>query len=248
MNQPPANIRAVPEHIAIIMDGNGRWAKQRGQPRVFGHRRGVETVREAIRCCSKYKVSYLTLFAFSSENWQRPEKEVNLLMELFISTLENEIQRMHKEGVRLRVIGDTSKFRPRLQKAIAKAEDLTRENKALVLNLAANYGGHWDILNATRRLAAKVKSGDIKAENIDQSVFVNELSTHGIPEPDLFIRTGGEYRISNFLLWQLAYTELYFTDIYWPDFDESEFKKALHAFSARQRRYGLTGEQIKAQC
>jgi len=240
MNQSPVNIRTVPEHIAIIMDGNGRWAKSRGKPRVFGHRKGVETVREAIRCCSEYQVSYLTLFAFSSENWQRPEKEVNLLMELFISTLEGEIQRMHEEGVRLRVIGDISRFRPRLQKAIA--------NKALVLNIAANYGGHWDILNAAKRLVKKVKSGEIEERDIDQSVFECELSTSGIPEPDLFIRTGGEYRISNFLLWQLAYTELYFTDIYWPDFNEDEFKNALDAFSSRQRRYGLTGEQVKAQC
>ena len=248
MSKPSANLPIVPNHIAIIMDGNGRWAKARGKPRVFGHRRGVETVREAIRCCSEYNVSYLTLFAFSSENWQRPEKEVNLLMELFISTLENEIQRMHKEGVRLRVIGDISKFRPRLQKAIARAEDLTKENKALVLSIAANYGGHWDILAATRKLAEKVKVGEINTDDIDQQLFISELSTVGIPDPDLFIRTGGEYRISNFLLWQLAYSELYFTDIFWPDFDENEFKKSLQAFASRQRRFGLTGEQVKAKC
>ncbi len=248
MNKPLANNQPRPNHIAIIMDGNGRWAKRKGQPRVFGHRRGVETVREVIRCCSEYDVPYLTLFAFSSENWQRPEKEVNLLMELFISTLENEIHRMHKEGVRLNVIGDISKFRPRLQTAIAKAQELTKSNNALVLNIAANYGGQWDIVNAARDLAEQVKVGELDVDEISESTFSSALCTNGIPEPDLFIRTGGEFRISNFLLWQLAYTELYFTDVYWPDFDESEFKKALDAFAGRQRRYGLTGEQILAQC
>ena len=248
MNKPLAKKPTSPKHIAIIMDGNGRWAKRKGQPRVFGHRRGVETVREVIRCCSKYGVPYLTLFAFSSENWQRPEKEVNLLMELFISTLENEIHRMHKEGVRLNVIGDVSKFRPRLQRAITKAEELTKDNDALVLNIAANYGGRWDIINAARQLAEKVKAGELEVDDISEITFSSALYTNGIPEPDLFIRTGGEFRISNFLLWQLAYTELYFTEVYWPDFDESEFKKALDAFAGRQRRYGLTGEQILAQC
>ncbi len=248
MNKPLTNNSSTPNHIAIVMDGNGRWAKYRGQPRVFGHRRGVETVREVIRCCSEYNVSYLTLFAFSSENWQRPEKEVHLLMELFISTLENEIQRMHQEGVKLRVIGDISKFRPRLQRAIVKAQELTAQNDALVLNIAANYGGRWDIVNATRGLVEKVKRGELEVDKIDEASLAGYLSTTDIPDPDLFIRTGGEYRISNFLLWQLAYTELYFTDVYWPDFDEQEFKRALDAFASRQRRYGLTGEQIVTQC
>ena len=238
----PDKIR--PSHVAIIMDGNGRWAKQKGKPRVFGHRRGVDTVREAIRCCSEFGISHLTLFAFSSENWRRPEKEVSLLMELFISTLENEIHRMHEKGVRLRVIGDVSRFSARLQKAIKNAEALTKENQKLVLSIAANYGGRWDIVNSAKSIAAEVKAENIELAEIDESLFSTHLSTQGIPDPDLFIRTGGEYRVSNFLLWQLAYTEMYFTDVYWPDFDKSEFKKALDAFNSRQRRFGLTGDQI----
>lgn len=227
------------------MDGNGRWARQRNQPRVFGHRKGVETVREAIRCCSEHKISYLTLFAFSSENWRRPETEVNLLMELFVSTLESEIQRMHTNGVRLNVIGDTTRFRPRLQKAIASAQQLTQDNSKLVLTIAANYGGRWDIANAARNLASKVKSGELDPADIDEFMLDARLSTATLPEPDLFIRTGGDFRISNFLLWQLAYTELYFTEAYWPDFNETEFSKALAAYSSRQRRFGMTGEQVK---
>lgn len=238
--------RSRPTHIAIIMDGNGRWAKVRGKPRVFGHRRGVETVREAIRCCSEYSISYLTLFAFSSENWKRPENEVSLLMDLFISTLENEIHKMHENGVRLRVIGDVARFSPRLQKAIKKAQDLTQNNHKLVLSIAANYGGHWDIVNAVKSIAAEVQAGKIDITDIDESLLSDHLSTAGLPEPDLFIRTGGEFRVSNFLLWQLAYTEMYFTDLYWPDFDETEFKKALSAFSSRQRRFGLTGDQLRS--
>lgn len=238
----PENLR--PAHVAIIMDGNGRWARNRGKPRIFGHRRGVETVREAIRCCSEFGISHLTLFAFSSENWRRPEKEVTLLMELFISTLENEIHRMHERGVRLNVIGDISKFNQRLQKAITDAQTLTGNNKELVLSIAANYGGRWDIVNAAISIANDVKAGKIKAADIGESVFSSYLSTAGLPEPDLFIRTGGEYRVSNFLLWQLAYAEMYFTDVYWPDFDEVEFKKALHSYTSRQRRFGLTGEQL----
>lgn len=240
----PDNI--LPGHVAIIMDGNGRWAKNRGKPRVFGHRRGVETVREAIRCCSEYGISHLTLFAFSSENWRRPEKEVSLLMELFISTLENEIHRMHENGVRLRVIGDITKFSARLQKAIKNAQALTQNNQQLVLTIAANYGGHWDIINSAKSIANDVKTGKLAVADINESVFSRYLSTADMPDPDLFIRTGGEYRISNFLLWQLAYTEMYFTDVFWPDFNEAEFKKALAAFNSRQRRFGLTGDQLKS--
>ena len=240
----PGNLR--PNHVAIIMDGNGRWAKRKGQPRVFGHRRGVETVRDAIRCCSEYNIAHLTLFAFSSENWRRPEKEVSLLMELFISTLENEIHRMHEKGVRLRVIGDVSKFSTRLQKAIVNAQALTKDNQELVLSIAANYGGRWDIINSAKAIAMQVKAGNIDPADIDESLLSNYMSTSDIPDPDLFIRTGGEYRVSNFLLWQLAYTEMYFTDVYWPDFNEAEFVKALGAFNSRQRRFGLTGDQISS--
>jgi len=233
-----------PCHVAIIMDGNGRWARNRGKPRVFGHRRGVETVREAIRCCSEYGISHLTLFAFSSENWRRPEKEVSLLMELFISTLENEIHRMHENGVRLQVIGDVSRFNSRLRKAILNAQALTANNQQLVLSIAANYGGRWDIVNSAKHLASEVKVGNIDVSDIDEAAFSSCLSTASLPDPDLFIRTGGEYRVSNFLLWQLAYTEMYFTDVFWPDFNEAEFKKALDAFNSRQRRFGLTGDQL----
>ena len=199
MNHQPRD-RSRPGHIAIIMDGNGRWARQRGQPRVFGHRRGVETVREVIRCCSEHQVPYLTLFAFSSENWRRPEKEVSLLMELFISTLENEIHRMHENGVRLNVIGDVSKFSSRLQKAIHSAQQLTQHNNKLVLNIAANYGGRWDIVNAVKRLAGQVQAGEIQSEDITETMFSDCVSTSMLPEPDLFIRTGGEFRISNFFI------------------------------------------------
>ena len=235
-----------PRHIAVIMDGNGRWAKDQGMPRVAGHRKGVEVVKKMVPICGRHGIPYLTLFAFSSENWQRPSTEVKLLIELLTSTLENEIRRLNEHKVRLRIIGDLSRFPTRLQTRVQNAEDLTRNNKALNLTIAINYGGRWDILQACQSIAELVEQKEIAAESVTSALIESHLCTCDLPEPDLFIRTGGDHRISNFLLWQLAYTELYFTDTYWPDFDDKEFEKALDSFSRRQRRYGKTGEQIKA--
>ena len=241
------NYEKVPRHIAVIMDGNGRWAKEQGKPRVAGHRRGVEVVRRMVPMCGKRGIPYLTLFAFSSENWKRPSTEVTLLQELLISTLESEILDLNEHKVRLRVIGELSRFPERLQRAIRDAEQLTRDNKALNLTIAINYGGKWDMLQACRSISELVESGEISADAVNEALIESHLSTHELPEPDLFIRTGGEKRISNFLLWQLAYTELFFTDTYWPDFDEASLDDALAAFGRRQRRYGKTDAQVKSQ-
>jgi undecaprenyl diphosphate synthase len=227
------------------MDGNGRWAKQRGLPRVAGHRKGVEVVKSMVPTCGKKGIPYLTLFAFSSENWQRPGKEVNLLIEILTSTLENEILELHDHRVRLRVIGDLSRFPDRLRRAISNADELTRNNRALNLTIAINYGGQWDMQQACQSIAELVEQGEITAAAVTPALIESQLCTHELPEPDLFIRTGGEIRISNFLLWQLAYTELYFTDTYWPDFNEECFNEALEVFAERQRRFGKTGAQVK---
>jgi len=226
------------------MDGNGRWARQRGLPRVAGHRKGVDTVRATIQACVKRKIPWLTLFAFSSENWRRPKKEVELLMDLFIQALDKEIQELHQNNIRFQIIGDTSPLSQSIKDRVAKSEALTKDNSGLTLSVALNYGGRWDITEATRRVCREVVDGNQDISEIDETTLSAHLSTGGTPDPDLFIRTGGEKRISNFLLWQLAYTELYFTDIYWPEFDESEFNQALNSFSQRQRRYGKTGEQV----
>ena len=238
---------AIPEHIAIIMDGNGRWAKKRTMPRVAGHRAGVESVRKMVKSCRESGVKVLTLFAFSSENWRRPEKEVSLLMELFMTVLKSEAKKLHKNNVQLRVIGDTSAFSEKLQKQIEDATGLTKDNDGLVLNIAANYGGRWDIANATRQIAQKVKEGELQVAQIDDAVMAQHMSFADLPEPDLFIRTGGDVRISNFLLWHLAYTELYFTEVLWPDFGEQELQKAIEVFSKRERRFGQTGEQVRKE-
>ena len=227
------------------MDGNGRWAKTQGLPRVAGHKKGVEIVKSMVPTCGKRGIPYLTLFAFSSENWKRPGAEVKLLIELLTATLENEIRSLHEHKVRLRVIGDISRFPERLQKAIAAADDLTRNNKALNLTIAINYGGKWDLQQACQSIAELVEQGELSSKSVTPALIESQLCTHELPEPDLFIRTGGEKRISNFLLWQLAYTELYFTETYWPDFDEMCFDKALEAFASRQRRFGKTGAQVK---
>lgn len=236
---PP--VAVVPAHVAVIMDGNGRWAKKRFLPRVAGHVKGVELVREMVRACLEKGVRYLTLFAFSSENWRRPEEEVNLLMKLFVTALEQEVKKLHRHGVRLRVIGDLSRFDPRLQTLIREAEASTAENDALHLSIAANYGGRWDIMQAVNRLAVAQPE---KAGNWSESDIEPFLSMNFAPEPDLFIRTGGEERISNFLLWQLAYTEFYFTPTLWPDFDTDEFAKAILSYQSRERRFGRTSEQL----
>lgn len=232
--------RAIPKHIAIIMDGNGRWAKRRLMPRVEGHRRGVEAVREAIRNCAEKGVEYLTLFAFSSENWRRPEDEVSVLMQLFVMALEREVVKLHQNGIRFKVIGDLARFEPRLQQLIHEGEALTANNQRLTLTVAANYGGRWDILQAFNRLAlAQPGKTDFSEEDLTPY-----LAMAYAPEPDLFIRTGGEQRISNFLLWQLAYSELYFTDTLWPDFNTQALEAAIQSFQNRERRFGRTSEQL----
>jgi len=239
------SVTSIPKHVAIIMDGNGRWAQKRGLPRVAGHKAGVETVRTVIQACAEKGVEVVTLFAFSSENWRRPKKEVSLLMSLFLAALQREVKKLHKNGVQLRIVGDVSAFDKKIQEQIKKSEELTKDNKTLVLNIAANYGGQWDITQAVKALAVQIESGDLKAEDISSDLIRQNLLLSDLPEPDLFIRTGGEQRISNFLIWQLAYSELYFTDTLWPDFDRQAFEDALTSFAGRQRRFGHTGEQIE---
>jgi undecaprenyl diphosphate synthase len=240
-------LRTLPQHVAVIMDGNGRWAKGHGLPRIAGHRKGVEAVRELVTTCGELGISCLTLFAFSSENWRRPENEVRLLLELFLMALDKEVKKLHTSKVRFRVIGDIERFGPKLGARIQDAEALTRDNQGLLLTIAANYGGRWDIAQASKALAREVAAGRLDPEAITPDSLEPHLSMAGMPEPDLFIRTGGEQRISNFLLWQLAYTELYFTPILWPDFDRAQFEQALTSFASRQRRFGQTGDQVEAQ-
>ena len=232
----------VPRHIAIIMDGNGRWAKRRLMPRVAGHRKGVEALRGVIRACAERGVTHLTVFAFSSENWRRPQEEVTLLMELFLRALENEVARLHENDIRFRVIGELSGFSERIQTLIRDAEALTRNNSRLTFTVAANYGGRWDIVQAVKKLM----TAGMTPEEVDEAALVQHLSMADMPEPDLFIRTGGEQRISNFLLWQLAYTELYFTETLWPDFDAAALDAAIVSFRTRERRFGRTSEQVRA--
>jgi undecaprenyl diphosphate synthase len=236
---------AVPAHVAVIMDGNGRWAKGRGLPRVAGHRKGVERVRDMVTACAEKGVKYLTLFAFSSENWRRPVQEVQLLKELFLSALDNEIRKLHKNNVRFCVIGDTERFGEKITTRIRQSETLTQKNTSLTLTIAANYGGRWDIAQACAELARRAVRGEVDPDTISEKSLEPFLSLAGVPEPDLFIRTGGEQRISNFLLWQLAYTEMYFTPVLWPDFDRAQFEQALVSYAGRQRRFGLTGDQIE---
>ena len=239
----PATV-AGPQHVAIIMDGNGRWAQKKGKIRTFGHKAGVESVRAVVRFARRTGIKSLTLFAFSSENWKRPEEEVSVLMELFNLVLNSEAKRLHKNGVRLKVIGDVDAFDSKLVEKIRKAEAMTEDNQDLVLNIAANYGGRWDIVNAARSVAQAVSDGELLRDDITEDVFNNYTSTAELPELDLLIRTGGEHRISNFLLWQCAYAELYFTDVLWPDFTEEVFQLAVDDYNVRQRRFGLTGEQV----
>ena len=238
--------QGLPRHVAIIIDGNGRWAQQRGKMRVFGHKAGVNAVRDAVSVASRLGLSALTLFAFSSENWRRPESEVSALMELFIHVLGGEVKKLHKSNIRLRITGERSRFSSRLQDKVAAAEALTANNTGLILNVAANYGGRWDITQAAAALAVEVQAGHLAPEQIDEDVLARHLSTHGLPDVDLLIRTGGDHRISNFVLWQAAYAELYFTPVLWPDFDAVVFSEAIASFASRERRFGCTGEQIRA--
>ncbi|MGD8908575.1 MAG: isoprenyl transferase [Chromatiales bacterium] len=236
--------RILPRHIAVIMDGNGRWAQRRGLPRYAGHPVGVEAVRRIVEACVERGIHVLTLFAFSSENWQRPQKEVSLIMDLFIRSLKKEARRLNRNGVKLRVIGNRAAFSDKLQRHIAEVESLTADNTKLVLQVAANYGGRWDMAQAARQLAERVRAGELNPDQVDEAALAGALSFPELPEPDLFIRTGGEKRLSNFLLWQCAYTELYFTDILWPDFDSAALDQALRDYGNRERRFGRTGEQV----
>src|SRR5208283_353494 len=235
--------REIPRHVAIIMDGNGRWAKQRFLPRIAGHKRGVENVRNAVRACAERGIEYLTLFAFSSENWRRPQEEISLLMQLFVVALEQEIVKLHENGIRFKVIGDLSRFDPQIVRLAAGAEQLTRNNTQLTLTIAANYGGRWDILQAVNRMLRKQPE---LANGFGETDLLPYLSMSYAPEPDLFIRTGGEQRISNFLLWQLAYTEMYFTDLLWPDFDITALDLAIASYRQRERRFGRTSDQLQS--
>ena len=231
----------IPNHIAVIMEGNGRWARKRFLPRVAGHKRGVETVRDLVKQCAKLNVKFLTLFAFSSENWRRPDDEVSFLMGLFMDALKREVAKLHENNIRLVLIGDRSRFSAELVKQIKASEKLTANNTGLTLTIAANYGGRWDILQATNKMIAKNPN---KPEPFTEDDLTPHLATHYAAEPDLFIRTGGEKRVSNFLLWQLAYTEFYFTDTLWPDFDVEAFQLAIQSYQQRERRFGRTSEQL----
>ena len=230
--------RNVPRHIAVIMDGNGRWAKKRFLPRVMGHKKGLDALENLCAECSAAGVEYLTVFAFSTENWRRPQEEVGFLMGLFLQALQKQVRRMHEHNMRLKVIGDRSRFNAEIVAGIEAAERLTQANTGLTLTIAADYGGRWDIIQAANRLLAAGKS------EITEDDLHNELAMADAPEPDLFIRTGGEMRISNFLLWQMAYAELYFTDTLWPDFDKKAFQTAIASFQSRERRFGRTSEQL----
>ena len=239
-----------PGHVCIIMDGNGRWARKRLMPRTFGHRKGVEITRNAIEFFARAGVRHLTLFAFSSENWNRPSEEVNTLMELFLRSLRENEGELNAKNIRIRFIGDRTAFSQTLQNQINATEAATQYNDLMTLNIAANYGGQWDISNAVKKIALQLVSEEITPESIDENLINSSLSLAGTPDPDLFIRTGGEKRLSNFLLWQLAYAEFYFTDVLWPDFSTDEMQLALDEYWSRQRRYGKTGEQISgsAEC
>ena len=235
----------LPKHIAIIMDGNGRWAEKRKRPRTMGHQAGLRTLRLTAEHCVRVGVTNLTVFAFSSENWNRPAGEVSRLMDLFMRALNKEVAILHENGVHIRFMGDRSAFRTELQESMISAESLTRNNTRLTLNVAANYGGRWDIVQASRQLARAVQQGRIQPDEINEQSFSMALSSGNTPEPDLFIRTGGEMRISNFLLWQSAYSEFYFSPVLWPDFNADELDRAIAAYQGRERRFGLTGQQVR---
>lgn len=247
-NEPskPSQISSVPRHVAIIMDGNGRWASSRKKARHSGHRAGVKSVRLSVETAAQRGVEYLTLFAFSSENWARPVDEVGRLMSLFVEALRREVDELHRNDVRLNFVGAREQLNKGLREKITEAEKKTANNNGLRLTVAIAYGGRWDIIEATKAIARRVESGSLTADAIDEAEFVKGLQLADVPDPDLLIRTGGETRISNFLLWNLAYAELWFTDVLWPEFDASEFDNALAYFASRQRRFGNTGEQVEA--
>lgn len=231
-------VTSLPQHVAIIMDGNGRWAKERLMPRIAGHRAGVEAARQVVKNCAKRHIKVLSLFAFSSENWRRPAQEIGYLMELFLNGLEREVKLLHENNIQLRFIGDRSRFNPRLSQKITEVECMTKDNQGMVLIIAADYGGQWDLCQAMRQLAKEVEKGQLKSTEITEEMIASRLSFADLPNPDLFIRTSGELRISNFMLWQLAYSELYFTSTFWPDFNEEELERALLNYANRERRFG----------
>lgn len=241
----PLEQYTLPQHVAIIMDGNGRWAERRGKPRVWGHKKGVEAVRRSVSFCRELGIPSLTLFAFSSENWRRPADEVGTLMQLFLLVLQKEVKALHKNNIRLKIIGDLSAFSEKLVQSIRNAEALTASNTAMTLNIAANYGGRWDITAAARCLAEQVQQGKLQPADITEQLLTNQVQMAEQPELDLMIRTGGDLRLSNFLLWQAAYAELWFTETLWPDFDQQVFSEAVAAFTNRERRFGCTGAQIR---
>jgi len=243
VSQPAVGASGLPRHVAVIMDGNGRWAQRRALPRHFGHRAGAKAVRATVEGCARRGIEALTIFAFSSENWQRPPEEVTRLMELFVESIDKEVDELHRNGIRVRFIGELSRLREGLDVKIRAAEARTAGNTRMTLYIAVSYGGRWDIVEAARRLAQRAAAGTLAPGAIDEDAFAAELQLAGAPEPDLFIRTGGEQRISNFLLWNLAYSELYFCDTLWPDFDDEALEAALRFYSSRQRRFGLTGAQ-----
>ncbi|WP_386686967.1 polyprenyl diphosphate synthase [Lonepinella sp. MS14437] len=232
------DLNNIPKHVAIIMDGNGRWAKQQGKMRIFGHTNGVKAVRRTVSYARQIGVQSLTMYAFSSENWNRPEQEVSALMTLFMQALDSELKELHKNNIKLNIIGDTAKFSEKLQQKIIYAEKLTENNTALCLNIAANYGGRWDIVQATQQLASQVQAGKLAVEQINEELFQQNLVTEKQSPVDLLIRTSGEQRISNFLLWQIAYAELFFSPVLWPDFGEQEFNNAIWTYQQRERRFG----------
>ncbi|MDH4055876.1 MAG: polyprenyl diphosphate synthase [Gammaproteobacteria bacterium] len=236
----------VPRHIAIIMDGNGRWANARGKPRRSGHRAGVKSVRASVETAAQRGVEFLTLFAFSSENWSRPDEEVSSLMSLFVEALRREVDELHRNNVKLKFVGALDELSPALKKKIAQSEEKTAGNTGLHLTVAVAYGGRWDIVQATRAIAGRVAASALRIDDIDDAEFASELALSGLPDPDLLIRTGGERRISNFLLWNLAYSELWFTDVLWPEFDATVFDEALFYYAGKQRRFGHTGDQVES--
>ena len=240
------NIDKLPKHIAIIMDGNGRWAKEHGRPRVFGHRNGVKAVRESTEAAAELGVKYLTLYAFSTENWNRPRLEVNALMALLVETLRKEIDTLNKNDIRLQAIGDITKLPAKSYKALVEGIENTKNNKRMTLVLALNYSARWEIMEAVKKISGQVEKGELKEEDIDTTIFESALSTSGIPDPELLIRTSGETRISNFLLWQIAYSELYFTPEFWPEFSKESLYRAIIDFQNRERRFGKISEQIKS--
>ena len=239
-----ASLLHIPRHVAVVMDGNGRWANKRHLPRAAGHKAGVSATRKIVESCAKKNIEALTIFAFSSENWSRPESEVSALMSLFVTTIMAEVRKLNKKNVCVKFIGERTRFSEKLQNSINESEQLTRNNTGLHLNIAANYGGRWDVVNACRLIAEEVKNNKMAIQDIDEELFGSLISLSEMPAPDLFIRTGGEQRISNFLIWQLAYSELYFVDTLWPDFSDEDFDDALNWYAGRQRRFGKTGQQL----